>query len=77
MAENSQDRLNRLADEAQRLDDMIREAAGIQKRIVEEIRQIARANAVETKAPSATPKDRRVQPYKRRRPERRKARRAP
>ena len=40
MADDSSRRLNRLAERAKKLDDVIQKAAQMQKRIVEEIRQL-------------------------------------
>ena len=40
MADDAASRLNRLAERAKKLDDVIQKAAQMQKRIVEEIRRI-------------------------------------
>jgi hypothetical protein len=52
-------RLNRLADEAKELDDMIAKAAKMQKRIVEEIRRIGLRDHIKRQRMSATSKARR------------------
>jgi hypothetical protein len=55
MSDDSFRRLDRLATRAKKLDDVIKRAAEMQKQIVEEIRQIGRADRVTNKKPTRTP----------------------
>ena len=52
------DRIVRLAKRAQQLDDVIKKAADMQKAIVEEIRQIGKADRLSTRRPTRTPRRR-------------------
>jgi hypothetical protein len=56
MASDNSRRLGRLAKRAKQLDDAIQKAAQTQKRIVEEIRRIGKADKVTAQRLSATPK---------------------
>jgi hypothetical protein len=51
-------RIKRLAKRAKQLDDMIRKAATMQKRIVDEIERISADSPVRNKRPSASTKSR-------------------
>jgi hypothetical protein len=62
----SKKRLDPLAQRAKELDDVIQRAAAIQKRIVEEIRQIGLADKPNNLQPTQTPKPRRNGKKKRR-----------
>jgi hypothetical protein len=59
MADDSSLRINRLAQRAKRLDEMIQKAAEMQKHIVEEIRRIGQGDKVARQRATATPKARR------------------
>ena len=60
MANDSSDRLDRLAERAKKLDEVIQRAAEMQKRIVEEIRQIGKNDKISRQRMSATPQPRRT-----------------
>ena len=55
MPDDSIQRLNRLAERAKRLDDMIQKAAKMQKQIVEDIRRIGVGDKVKTQRATRTP----------------------
>jgi hypothetical protein len=59
--DGSKSRLDRLAERAKELDDMIQRAAKIQKRIIEEIQKIGRSDRMKTQkfTPIPTPRKRR------------------
>lgn len=57
--DGAKQRIDRLARRAKALDDMIQRAAKMQKRIVEEIRQIGRADKVTAQRSTPIPKARR------------------
>jgi hypothetical protein len=58
MSDDSIRRLNRLAERAKKLDDLIQNAAKIQKQIVEEIRRIGERDKLNARRPTATLKPR-------------------
>ena len=59
MADDNSRRIDRLAEEAKELDDMIAKAAKMQKRIIEEIVRLGQRDRVMKQRASATVKARR------------------
>ena len=55
MADDSSRRIQRLAKRAKQLDDVIKKAAEMQKRIVTEIQRLGSADQVSNKRPTRTP----------------------
>ena len=59
MADDSYRRIERLANEAKRLDDVIQKAAQMQKRIVEELKQIGKKDKLTRQRSTRTPRPKR------------------
>jgi hypothetical protein len=58
MTDDNLRRLNRLAQRAKQLDDMIQKAAKMQKKIVESIQRIGKADKVTRRRPTRVPRTR-------------------